>query len=139
MTRRRRLIVPMDGSDCALRALKFACSRFLQGGYTSLIVLHVQPPLPSSRFVTPGMIREYHEHASQEALAKAVRMARKLRVPAVFSTALALPAVAIVGAARKGDEIVMGTRGMGAVAGLVMGSVAQKVVNLASVPVTLLK
>ena len=33
----------------------------------------------------------------------------------------------------------MGTRGMGAVAGLVMGSVAQKVVHLAAVPVTLVK
>jgi nucleotide-binding universal stress UspA family protein len=43
-------------------------------------------------------------------------------------------------AAEKGcDAIVMGTRGMGAVAGLVMGSVAQKVVHLASVPVTLVK
>ncbi len=43
-------------------------------------------------------------------------------------------------AAEQGrDAIVMGTRGMGAVAGLAMGSVAQKVVHLASVPVTLVK
>lgn len=37
------------------------------------------------------------------------------------------------------DVIVMGTRGMGAVGSLVMGSVAQKVVHLAPVPVTLVK
>ena len=33
----------------------------------------------------------------------------------------------------------MGTRGMGAIEGLALGSVAHKVVHLASVPVTLVK
>jgi nucleotide-binding universal stress UspA family protein len=37
------------------------------------------------------------------------------------------------------DAIVMGSRGMGRIAGLVMGSVATKVVHLTSLPVTLVK
>ena len=37
------------------------------------------------------------------------------------------------------DGIVMGTRGMGAIAGLALGSVATKVVHLTRVPVTLVK
>ncbi len=37
------------------------------------------------------------------------------------------------------DEIVMGTRGLGALAGLVLGSVAMKVVQLAKIPATLVK
>ena len=37
------------------------------------------------------------------------------------------------------DEVVMGTHGRGFLAGAVMGSVAQKVVNLAPVPVVLVK
>ncbi|MCJ9712965.1 universal stress protein, partial [Bordetella hinzii] len=37
------------------------------------------------------------------------------------------------------DRIVMGTRGLGAVGGLVLGSVAQKVIHLSPVPVTLVK
>jgi nucleotide-binding universal stress UspA family protein len=46
--------------------------------------------------------------------------------------------------ARRADElgcdgIVMGTRGMTAIGGLVMGSVATKVVHAANVPVTLVK
>ena len=46
--------------------------------------------------------------------------------------------------ARRADSlqcegIVMGTRGMGAIANLLLGSVAAKVVHLANVPVTLVK
>jgi nucleotide-binding universal stress UspA family protein len=37
------------------------------------------------------------------------------------------------------DGIVMGTRGLGPVKGLVLGSVANKVIHLAEVPVTLVK
>jgi nucleotide-binding universal stress UspA family protein len=37
------------------------------------------------------------------------------------------------------DGIVMGTRGMGAIGNLVMGSVATKVVHLSRLPVTLVK
>ena len=37
------------------------------------------------------------------------------------------------------DGIVMGTRGMGAIGDLVMGSVATKVIHLTKLPVTLVK
>jgi nucleotide-binding universal stress UspA family protein len=41
--------------------------------------------------------------------------------------------------AERAESIVMGTRGLGAMAGLVLGSVAMKVVQLARIPVTLVK
>jgi len=37
------------------------------------------------------------------------------------------------------DHIVMGTRGLGRIQGIVLGSVAMKVVHLVKVPITLLK
>ena len=37
------------------------------------------------------------------------------------------------------DGIVMGTRGMGAIGNLVLGSIATKVIHLTKVPVTLVK
>jgi nucleotide-binding universal stress UspA family protein len=40
---------------------------------------------------------------------------------------------------KKADEIVMGSHGRGALSGAVLGSVAQKVVHLSSVPVVLVK
>jgi nucleotide-binding universal stress UspA family protein len=51
------------------------------------------------------------------------------------------PAETIVRVAAEAgcDQIVMGTRGLGTVRSLVLGSVATKVVHLAGVPVTLVK
>jgi nucleotide-binding universal stress UspA family protein len=37
------------------------------------------------------------------------------------------------------DAVIMGTRGLGAIGGLLMGSVARKVIHLVKVPVTLVK
>ena len=40
---------------------------------------------------------------------------------------------------RKVDKIIMGTHGRGTLAGMLMGSVASKVLHRAAVPVTLVK
>jgi nucleotide-binding universal stress UspA family protein len=37
------------------------------------------------------------------------------------------------------DHIVMGARGLGSIQGLLLGSVATKVIHLAEVPITLIK
>jgi nucleotide-binding universal stress UspA family protein len=49
------------------------------------------------------------------------------------------PSIAQYAAEQACNEIVMGTRGMGSVAGMVLGSVATKVIHLVDVPVTLVK
>ena len=48
-------------------------------------------------------------------------------------------AIARIALERHCDFILMGTRGMGAIAGMALGSVATKVVHLADLPVTLVK
>jgi len=50
-------------------------------------------------------------------------------------------AEAIAQVAREEDikHIVMGTRGLGSIQGLLLGSVATKVIHLAEVPITLIK
>lgn len=141
MSKKSVLLVPVDGSDCALRALAYACRRFKQGGFDALVALNVQPPLPSSRFVTKQMIREHQARLADEALAPARALAARLKVPCRSGFAVGSPAAAIMGSAKKarGDEIVMGTRGLGRWKGLLIGSTATKVIQLADVPVTLVK
>ena len=137
--RKKTLLVPVDGSDASLRALRHACARFRQGGFDSLTALNVQVPMRASQFVTQQMIDEHHERLSEEALEPARRLAAKLDVKLTCARSNANPAEAIASFARKGDEIVMGTRGHGRVGQMLMGSVAQRVVQLAEVPVTLVK
>jgi nucleotide-binding universal stress UspA family protein len=51
-----KILVPMDGSGEALRALEHAGRRRQQAVGLSILVLNVQVPLPPSRFVTRSMI-----------------------------------------------------------------------------------
>ena len=141
MPAKATLWVPIDGSDCALRALRYASRRFRQGGYQAIVALNVQMAMSPSALVTRQMIRTHQHNMSEEALAPARALAARLKVPLTCQVLDGDPARAIIRSASKarGDEIIMGTRGLGRVGGLLMGSVATKVVQLAPVPVTLIK
>jgi nucleotide-binding universal stress UspA family protein len=138
---RKNILVPVDGSSSSLRALEFAVTRIRRDEKTRLLVLNVQLPLPASQFVTRDMIAEFTERQSAEALGPAQKAAKRLRVAAEFHLEKGEPAEVIEKFARRHDcsEIVMGTRGQGRIKGMLMGSVALKVVHLTRVPVTLVK
>lgn len=137
-----RILVPMDGSDAALRALEHAESRKrTASGDVSIIVLNVQMPLPPSRYVTRTMIREHSSRSSLAALRPARTLARRLKLDARFYSRRGDPAtvVARFAKAKNCGEIIMGTRGRGRTAVFVLGSVALRVVQLAPLPITLVK
>jgi len=132
-----RILVPMDGSGCALRALKYAA----KAHDAELLVLNVQSALPSSRFVSKRMLAEHHERNANEALARARALIKRGNLNARTHSQIGEPAAAIVEFARKHrcTAIVMGSRGQGRIQGLMLGSVAAKVIYLATCPVTVVK
>ena len=132
-----KLLVPMDGSGSALRALKWAA----KAPDAIVLVLTVQPVMPNSRFVSKTMIAEHQRRAADEALAPARALIERLKVDARTYAAIGEPAATIVAFAKKHrcTGIVMGTRGQGRIAGLMLGSVATKVLYLATCPVTITK
>ena len=137
-------LVPIDGSPAALRALAFALHALRNRPDARVHVLNVQAPLLQpwpGKLVSPDMIDAELRSEGEKPLVQAEIMALAAGVACVPHVSIGSAAGEIVAyAAKHGcDAVVMGTRGMGAVAGLVMGSVAQKVVHLASVPVTLVK
>ncbi len=138
---KKNILVPVDGSSSSLRALEIAADRFRRGDYDELFVLNVQPTLPPSRFVTRSMIAEFTERQAEEALDPPRKAAKRHGVKPRFHLEKGEPAETIVKFARRQDcdEIVMGTRGQGRVKGMLMGSVALKVVHLSRGPVTLVK
>ncbi len=134
----KKVLVPIDGSDNSARALAYALKRVMTDKGLRICLLNVQPPLPPSLFVTRAMIAEHHESKSKEALARARRVLMKRRLGADITVRIGEPAETIVSFARSKHcrEIVMGTRGLGGLKGLLLGSVTTKVIHLARVPVT---
>jgi len=133
-----RVLVPIDGSDHSLRALAHVIKRIASHRRIQIFVLNVQPPLPQSLFVTPSMIAEHHKAKSKEALARALRMLRRKSVKAGILVRVGEPGETIAKVARQQhcDEIVLGSRGLGNIKGLILGSVTTKVIHAARVPVT---
>jgi nucleotide-binding universal stress UspA family protein len=136
-----RVLVPVDGSSGSMRALEHAAKRSRGSRNVCLLLLNVQPTMPPSRFVRPAMIRDHHLRMSEEALAPARKLCERLDIEFQCYVREGEPAQLIATFARRTrcTEIVMGTRGLGRISGLVLGSVATKVIHLATVPVTLVK
>jgi nucleotide-binding universal stress UspA family protein len=127
----------MDGSAAALKALKWAA----RDATATLLVLNVQLPIRSSRFVSKSMIADHQRRNADEALDPARALVKRLKGAARIFTAIGDPAAEIVAFANKQrcTGIVMGNRGQHPLAGLLLGSVATKVVHLAKCPVTIVK
>lgn len=137
----KNVLIPVDGSANSLRALKFAAERFRASPHVQLMLLNVQPAMPSSRHVRPAMIKDHQQRMSEEALGPARSLAGRLGVmfDCYMRVGNAAEVIASFATRTRCAEIIMGTRGLGGIRGLMLGSVTTKVIHLASVPVTLVK
>ena len=142
-----KVLVPVDGSPASLRALDFAIEMTRQNPDTSLVLLNVQHisamdlAEADADAAMGGDWQEAASQASAKALKEAIGKAEAAGVAFKNIVRTGQTAEAIAQAARdEGSEhIVMGTRGLGSIQGLLLGSVAMKVIHLAEVPITLLK
>lgn len=138
------ILVAVDGSKNAMRAIDYAVQHFGSAPVT-LHLLTVEPPLDDYGMVRAYLPKPEHVKAmrarAQGLLEQAARRARGENITCTTHVAVGDVAGSIVATARrlKCSAIVMGTRGMGPLKGLILGSIASKVLNLAHVPVTLVK
>ena len=141
----RKILVPVDGSPASLRAVDFAINMVGQDPGTSLVLLHVQDMPAISLAEASAMPHERPDtpasQASAQALKHATEKAEEAGVPFKTLVNAGKTAEIIAQVAREEDvkHIVMGTRGLGGVQGLLLGSVTTKVIHLAEVPITLIK
>ena len=140
----RKPLVPIDGSASAARALLHALAELRGQPDVELHLLHVQnPPVHTfpGKLVSPDLIDRELRREGQALLEQVEATAGCTNIACVRHVRIGRPADEIAACATEQgcDAIVMGTRGMGSVAGLLLGSVATKVVHLAQLPVTLCK
>lgn len=139
----RRILVPVDGSDNALRAVRYAASLAKELSDVRLELVNVQDPLPQKvhSALSEEEIARWQSGYSDLVLQPATKILDALHVPYQAGYRVGSPANEIAQQVQdtQCDAIIMGTRGLGSLANLVIGSVATKVIHMVQVPVTLIK
>lgn len=137
------VLVPVDGSDSSHRAVRHLIDLVKNGERMEVHLVNVQPILSGhvSMFVTAEMVENFRREEGEQAAQAARGLLDEAGVGYVFRIEAGHIAETLAQYAQDHDidKIVMGTRGMGAISNLVLGSVATKVIHLATVPVTLVK
>ncbi|NUQ83067.1 MAG: universal stress protein [Anaerolineales bacterium] len=137
----KRILLAVDGSEHALRAANIAAelARSMKAELRIVVVYDPIPPYlgePNLQHAIDARLKE-----AQAILDKAVEAAGEL--PGEIHTGMieGNPAEAIIEVAqtRECDLIVMGSRGLGRLAGLLLGSTTQKIVSHAPCPVLIVK
>ncbi|WP_456475517.1 universal stress protein [Candidatus Pyrohabitans sp.] len=137
-----RILVCIDGSEGSLKALRFAMRLAKDSGY-SISLLHVVPKLPTTKEEVIRLIKEElgsPEEAGRRYLEKARQIAEEEGVP-VQEVILkeGNPVEEILKAEEDYDLVLVGSRGMGRVNRLLLGSVSSKLVAASSKPVLVVR
>lgn len=137
-----KVLVPVDGSKTSARAVRHVVELAKTGAPLEVHLVNVQEAADAPelrRFKKVDEIKRAQLEHGAAVLETAKRLLDRARVPCKTHVLLGDPAARIITFARRGgfDRIIMGTHGRGALAALLMGSVATKVLHHARVPVTL--
>jgi nucleotide-binding universal stress UspA family protein len=139
------ILVPLDGSDAAGRALRYAMQVAARSERSQLHLLTVHPEP-----IVYGEVQVYmgREKAAAAATSHDAAVLREAET-ALHGSGIAYAAEALQGnaaeviarrAAELGcDQIIMGTRGLGRVGSMLLGSVTTAVLQKAPCPVTLIR
>lgn len=139
-----KVLLAADGSKFTKKALAFLCTHeSLCGPDDELVVLHVQPPVPPrvKTMLGAGAVRQYHEEEARKVLDPIDKFLARhdIRARSRWVVGSAGDEVLAAAAKEKAHMVVMGTHGHGVIGRALMGSVAQRVVTGAGVPVLLVK
>lgn len=137
------ILLATDGSENALRATETAIELATGLSVSKVLVVHVVGRAPSeSQLVRAGQdVHALLEEEARPVIRPSLDLLDKAKIPYSLQVSLGDPAVVILNLVKKEPVgmLVIGSRGLGALSGLVMGSVSQKLVRLAPCPVLIVK
>lgn len=138
-----KVLLAVDGSASSTRAARYVAAHLTDLSVDSpLLLMHADPPLRGVALDIGALnVARYHAVNHKGALRAARRVLRHANVQFNEHLLVGHPDQAIVKLAKvkKADLIVMGSRGHGVLANLVLGSVVTKVLAAAKVPVLVVR
>ncbi|WP_347241210.1 universal stress protein [Thermus sp.] len=140
----KSILMPTDGSPCSFQALEhgLGLAKALSAKVHFLYVLEnpAQAIWIAPESVPYGLeLLEDLKKAGEEAIGKALALAREKGVEATGEVKEGVPIPTIVEAARGFDLLVMGTHGRTGLDKLLLGSVTEGVLHRVSVPVLVVR
>jgi nucleotide-binding universal stress UspA family protein len=138
------ILIPVDGSKSARRALKYAISSIKEGLQAEVHVISVQPdvlPMGDLPLMDMILVEKSQYEQAKKVVASAGRLLKNSGISYTKNISKGSIANKIVSYAKAHgcDSIIMGTRGMGLIGNVILGSTSNQVVRLAKIPVTLVK
>lgn len=133
------ILIPIDGSDIAFRAIAHAGRRHFRGEKFETIIVTVLSRAESK--MHHDLMKQQRDDVLNRMLAhhSVANHVRQLAAKTQVLTGEPAPMIASFALQAHCSEIIMGTRGLGVVSSVLMGSVATKVLHLVKIPVTLVQ
>lgn len=139
----RKILLAVDGSEQSDNAVRFAIDFCRDHGALEIHLLTVEPKPETwqTHGMEPEVIKAHlksHCHTVQQS-AQALLKDAGLSAQVHFREGDAAQTIVMEADSLACDAIVMGSRGLGAFAGIALGSVTRKVLHLANCPVVCVK
>lgn len=139
-----KVLIAADGSPYTKRTLAYlAAHDEWLGGRHAYTVIHCVAAIPhrAAAFLDPEQVRSYYEDDAELVFRpiRAFFAMHGMKAKLVLRIGPAATNIAKLAEQGRFDLLLMGSHGRGAATGLVMGSVANKVLSLCATPVLLVR
>ena len=139
-----KILLPVDGSELSLQAVRTAISLFGQGLSGSVVVANVQEPATLYEMVVApdgAVLQRVSTAAGVDALQQAEALLMAANVVYEREIVTGDPAHSIIDVAERFacDMILMGAHGTSALHAALLGSVSREVLHAARIPVVIVK
>lgn len=139
-----KLLIPVDGSELSLEAVRFAIRVLLAGLSGEVVLANVQEPANLYELLVahdPDVIDRVSAQAGLHALQAAEALLTAAQVTYEIEVAKGDPAHTIIDISQRFgcDLIVMGARGASVARSTVLGSVSNEVLHASAIPVLIVK
>jgi nucleotide-binding universal stress UspA family protein len=141
----RKLLLPVDGSDHSLSAVRHVIKLHRNNEPLEIHLLNVQPPVRGdvTAFVPQEVVDDFHIEEGDKALVAARKLLDDAGAPYKKHIYVGNAAEVIAHMARdlRCDQVIMGTHGYGTVTQVLLGSVSHEAIHQMDprIPVTLIK